>query len=185
MICQTSVQNHVQFYPLHFPIVCFSFSHRDIIEANLENLNIPGPVLLCRHLALSAPCRAVRVCSYLHSLVPRCWDPGLRQAIHHRPPSHQTSPLWPVQLQVGLHLRGSPLLPSARSTVPLVLAVSLEASGFSTARRGQVCSVGRYHAVWSWCCQPREQLEGGSVFKSGAHTWFAWICHTYRRTGPP
>lgn len=86
MFCRGNALNYAGFFALHFPIVRFPFSHRDGIETNLQNLNIPSRVPLCRHLAPRAEYRAVGARSYFHSRPPAARTAAGRQAIHHPPP---------------------------------------------------------------------------------------------------
>lgn len=101
MICQTSALNYAGFFALYFPIARFPFSHRDLIETNLRNLNIPSRVLLCRRLALCARCRAVRS-ALVFTLAgsPAAPTAAGRQAIHH-PPSPRRAPSAPANRAAG------------------------------------------------------------------------------------
>lgn len=140
MICQASVPNEASFFALHFPIVRFPFSHRDIIETNLQNLNIPSPVLLCRHLALPAQCREPRseLVFTLASSPLLGPGPADRPSINRLPPAErrrrgQSGGRWGAPA-------GRPAAPlrSPRRASPA--GGALAAPAFSKARTGQVRS---------------------------------------------
>ncbi|XP_013367879.1 PREDICTED: uncharacterized protein LOC106148119 [Chinchilla lanigera] len=54
-------------FTLHFPILSFPSSRREIIETNLQNLNTASPILLCNHLAPRAGHRAAPERPYLQA----------------------------------------------------------------------------------------------------------------------
>ncbi|XP_017373759.1 uncharacterized protein LOC108295919 [Cebus imitator] len=79
------------FFALHFTIARLPFSHRNRTESNLQNANIPSPVLLCRHLAVCAGHGAARARSPFPQRPPAARTRDCRQAIHHPPSSRRAS----------------------------------------------------------------------------------------------
>ncbi|XP_047595057.1 lysine-rich arabinogalactan protein 19-like isoform X2 [Lutra lutra] len=133
MICQTSVLKDARFFALHFPIVRFPFSHRDIIETNLQNLNIPSRVLLCRHLALSAQCREPRSALVFTLASPPLLGPrpADRPSIIRPPPAErrrrgQSGGRWGAPAGPPAAPRRSPPLPAAPLRALRRLAVPLQ-----------------------------------------------------------
>lgn len=138
MICQTSVLKDARFFALHFPIVHFPFSHRDITETDLQNLNIPSRVLLCRHPALSALCREPRSAVVFTLASPPLLRPGPadRPSIIRPPPaerrrSGQSGGRWGAPA-------GRPAAPRRSLPCAAPAGGALAAPAFSKARTRQV-----------------------------------------------
>lgn len=102
MICQTTVLNYAGFFALHFPVVRFPFSHRHVIETNVQNLNIASRILLAPAWWYS-PLRAWTAArSDAHSR-PRAG----RRTGHSSPALLPRRAPRPTRRQVRTHLRGS------------------------------------------------------------------------------